>query len=324
MERRRRVIIVVALALLLPIIAVGGGFLALSGLYNSSIAKISEHEVFPAGPRPAPSTNGSMNILVVGSDTRGDLGGILKPGAAGQRSDTTMVVNISGDRKHISVVSFMRDNWVTIPGHGEAKLNAALSWGGMPLLVQTMESIVKVRIDHVAVTNFAGFGKMTETLGGVDVESPIAFASQNQPGYTYTQGVNHISGDQALAFVRERYAFASGDFQRVKNQQAVVKAMIATLLKHKSNLPSLIGFAQATAPYVQVDSSLDLNTLLGLAPQLASVTAADIQMATSPTLGTGTSSDGQSIVRPDPAGLEKLGAAFGSDSVSEYIATHTG
>ena len=72
-------------------------------------------------------------------------------------------------------MSIMRDNWVPIDGHGYNKINAALAFGGVPLMVSTVENFIDTRIDHVAVIDFEGFKGLTDALGGVTVSSPVAF-----------------------------------------------------------------------------------------------------------------------------------------------------
>src|SRR5690606_19084889 len=91
-------------------------------------------DVFPdEDSRPAPVEGGAQNILLLGSDTRGAISESLDS-ASGNRSDTMMVVHVSADRQDIHVMSIMRDSWVTLPGRGEAKMNAALAYGGVPLV----------------------------------------------------------------------------------------------------------------------------------------------------------------------------------------------
>ncbi|WP_411722061.1 LCP family protein, partial [Mycetocola sp.] len=124
-------------ALLVVAIAVVGVYLVnLSSTFDSA-RKIEVAEVFPEETaRPAVAVNASQNILLLGSDTRGDVSGDIND-VKGSRSDSMMVVHISANRDSVHIMSIMRDSWVDIPGYGKAKMNAALAYGGVPLAVQT-------------------------------------------------------------------------------------------------------------------------------------------------------------------------------------------
>ena len=109
----------------------------------------------PDGTKVAETGTGT-NFLVMGADTR--------PGDAG-RSDVIVLVHIPADGETVNMIHFPRDLYVDIPGHGKDKINAAYAFGGEPLLVQTMENLLKIRIHHVAKTNFEGFENMTDAVG---------------------------------------------------------------------------------------------------------------------------------------------------------------
>lgn len=233
-RRRRRALWIwltaaVLVVVVVPTALIGGYLLWLGGTFDNGVSRIAE--AFPdEGTRPR-AVDGSTNILLIGSDSRTGLSDVRSGKATGERSDTLMLVNVPKDGAGITVMSLMRDLWVTIPGHGSAKLNAAFSWGGVPLTVQTVEALLAVRIDHVMVVDFGGFGSMATALGGVDVWSDKAFQSRNMPGYKYQKGYNLVEGAKALAFVRERYSFADADYQRVRNQQAFIRALVLGFVK---------------------------------------------------------------------------------------------
>ncbi len=308
----------------LLVVAVGGvGFYAftLTQTFNTKTHTIAK--AFPEETLRPPVATGAaasaQNILLLGSDTRGTLGSDINA-IRGQRSDTMMVVHIPADHKHVYVMSIMRDSWVDIPGHGKAKVNAALSYGGIPLVVQTVENLISARIDHVAIVDFQGFKGLTDVLGGVDVYNAVAFNSSKMPGHFFAQGVQHLNGTEALAYVRERYAFQDGDFQRVRNQQAYLKAVIGKILSAQTLLDpgKVSGLVNSIAPYLKVDSGFNAAYLAGLAIDLRSLHASDISYFTAPTAGTGTSADGQSIVNVDWAKLQVLQKAFQTDTLGSY------
>ncbi len=271
-----------------------------------------------------PSSN-AMNILLLGSDSRGDSVDMAEGGAASdQRSDTMMWVHIPGDRKEIQMMSIMRDTWVDIPGHGEAKINAAMAFGGVPLVVETLEGLFNNRLDHVAIVDFEGFKAITDALGGVNVDVQVPFTTGNGKN-TFVKGQQQMSGDQALVFVRERYAFTDGDYQRVRNQQAFLKAVMNSVLTPSTltnplRINDLVG---RVSPYMTVDSGLDSATIGKLAVSLRDIRSSNVKSFTLPNLGTGTSADGQSIVLPDNAAIAAVSKALTDDSLAAYLAAHT-
>ena len=310
------------LSLVLLGVGVGGvGAYKLSRTFDDQVATIDT--VFPpAGVRPAAPEGmaaKAQNILVLGSDSRGALNTSIDD-LTGQRSDVIMVVHIPANREGIWVMSIMRDSWLEIPGHGQAKINAALSWGGAPLAVQTVEALIQIRIDHVAVVDFEGFQAIADALGGVEIDNPVAFASSKLKGHTFDVGKQIVTGAEALAYARERYAFADGDFTRVRNQQRFLKAMLSTVMSSRTvtNPGTLTRLIDAVTPWIAVDDGLDFAYLTALELQLRDLHGSDLTFFTLPTSGTGTSADGQSIVNIDTGELPALQQAFQTDTLSAY------
>ena len=274
-----------------------------------------------AAPAPASTAaaaaTAAQNILLLGSDTRGANGTSIAD-LRGQRSDTMMLVHIPADRQNVFVMSIMRDSWLAIPGHGEAKINAAMSFGGVPLAVETVEGLLGVQMDHVAVVDFGGFSGVTDALGGVSINNPIGFLSSKIPGYTFQQGTQVLDGTQALAFARERYAFTDGDFQRVRNQQILIKGLMKTVLTTDTIVTpgKLNGLIDALSPHLASDDGLGSGYLAGLAVELRDVRYDDVTFFTMPTNGTGTSANGQSIVNIDYERLELVKQGLQADTLS--------
>ncbi|MFJ4209614.1 LCP family protein [Paenarthrobacter sp. NPDC089675] len=302
----------------------------LAQTFNNGSNKIDS--AFPeesTRPQKTEPVNGTaaMNILVMGSDTRGSDHVDLETNAAtDQRSDTLMLVHVPADRKNVYAVSLMRDLWVNIPGKGESKINSALAYGGVPLVVQTVESLFQQRIDHVAMVDFEGFKGLTDALGGVEVDVKIPFAPASGPmkGHYYAAGKQTLNGDEALAFVRERKSFSDGDYQRVRNQQAYLKSIMSkTIAKETLTNPVTVNnMVSAVSPFVSVDKGFDASAIGSLALSLKDLRPSNTVMFTLPTLGTGTSADGQSIVVADKTAIADIAAALSKDQLGSYVSAH--
>lgn len=327
-ERKRhtgRNVLLGFLAFFLVMAAVAGVFaFNLANSFNSKAQKIEN--VFPdessrpdkVQPAAGPS---ATNMLLLGSDSRAASVDDAEAGAASdQRSDAMMWVHIPADRKNIYVMSIMRDTWVEIPGQGQSKMNSAMAYGGIPLTVQTLENMFDTRLDNVAIIDFEGFKAMTDALDGVEVNVPVAF---NTKQFAFPAGKQQLTGEQALAFVRERKAFSDGDYQRVENQQVFLKGLLSRFLTAEtlSNPMKVSTLVDTVSPFVSVDSSLDAGKAAALAVELRDVRASNVTSFTLPTLGIGTSADGQSIVLRDDAAIAGIKDALKNDTLGSYLET---
>lgn len=284
--------------------------------------KQTMESAFPAeSARPAAdSAQGrGTNVLLLGADERQE--GQEDEGVKGERADSIMLVHVPEDGGEVFVMSIMRDTWVEVPGAGEMKINSALDVGGMPLMVETVEKHFGIRVDEVASVDFAGFEGLTDALGGVTIEVPQDFVSHE--GVAFQKGPQHMDGATALEFVRERYAFADGDFQRVQNQRAYVQAVLDQMLNRETltNPTRIQSVVTEFSPYLEVSEGLDAQWIAGVAPDLVGVSSSDVEMFTVPTQGFGFSDDGQSVLLPDYQAMEDIGVAISEDKLGEYVAT---
>ncbi len=316
--RRGRIALVAAL--LVVAVAVGGAFAYLWNLdrtVNANLDRVSD--AFPAEEsRPAPPVVPAgaqaepITVLLIGGDAR--------PGSSmstPQRSDLLMVMRISAERDRVSIVSIPRDSWVDVPGRGKHKINAAYAYGGFPLAVATVEQLLGSRIDHVAAIDMQGLKDMTDALGGVQVQVASEFDSG---GYHFEPGPRTLDGDEALAFVRERKSFASGDLERVVNQQRFLTGLITEALGREGlkDPGQLSALATTTSTYLTVDDELTGERIREIGWDMLGVTASDLDFETIGVTGTGRSSDGQSIVVLDPAGVDRLSTALADDTMESY------
>lgn len=267
----------------------------------------------------------SVNVLVIGSDDGGGSGAQedlpMVPNAG--RADTMMLVHIPHERDGIQVMSIMRDTWVEVPGHGHHKVNAAFSLGGVPLAVQTVESLFGVPIDHVAAMDMIGFQNLVGTLGGVTVDSPVSFTSRD--GYSYSEGPQHMTPEEALSFVRERRAFdGSGDYQRAANQQAFIGGVLSEVLQPSTfTSPARIHeMVEDFAPHMTVDEELaDPGHVASLGWEMRDVRGGDIDMFTLPNGGIG-EAGGQSVIWPDEEAIAEASEALQNGEFADYAAQH--
>lgn len=258
------------------------------------------------------------NILLLGSDTRSGSEAAL---VSGSRADTIMLMHIPADGKGVYLVSIMRDSWVNIPGYGPAKINAALNYGGISLQVATVENLVGVKIDHVAEMEFEGFKSLVNSVGGVDVQVPFDFDIN---AWSFHQGIQHMDGGAALAFVRARYQFADGDYQRVRNQRAFLRGLYNTM-KAKgalSNVASFQSSIESLTDYMRVDQGLNAAQIAQIAAPVLTSGDTTMRMTTLPNAGPGWSYDGQSIIFVDQAANAQLAHALQHDTMDQFMATY--
>lgn len=157
-----------------------------------------------------------INILLIGQDAR--------PGETRARSDAMLLCSWNTANQKLTVVSFMRDMYVTIPGYVDHKLNSAYAWGGMKLLNETILTNFGIEIDGDLAVDFNAFQKVIDQLGGVDIYL-TAEEARYLDGSRYSQGVNHLDGADALTYARIR-SIGDGDFSRTGRQQNVIQAVV--------------------------------------------------------------------------------------------------
>lgn len=250
--------------------------------YRNVFDSIHHDDVTAAmlGKRP-PKFDGSVNILVIGSDSRAGTRGRYGTGIFGSRSDTSMLLHLSPDHRKAEVVSFPRDSMVPVfkclpDGHGHAgqqavpgqseMLNATFSAGGAPCLRKTLEQTTGIRIDHFVEVNFAGFKAIVNDVGGVKVCLPFRIRDPAS-GLHLTAGVHNVNGTQALAFVRERHVGEGSDLQRIQRQQyflasAMQKIKHSNILADPTRIYSVI---HDVAKSLTVDSELTPSTMAAIA-----------------------------------------------------------
>ncbi len=264
-------------------------------------ATVNRTDAIPTDGNVDQFDGAAMNLLLVGSDSRAglskEMASQLNTGqVAGQNTDTMMLVHVPADGSAASFVSFPRDSLVDIPGYGENKLNAAYAFGyngapdgasdeqrqakGAQLLIQTISKLSGVQIDHYAEVDLLGFFKLSNVVGGVEVNLCKPVKEVNS-GIDLPAGKQTISGEQALAFVRQRHGLLRGDYDRIVRQQTFIAAMIRKMLAQDVllDLGKQRKLVAAAADALTVDRSMNL---MGLAQQMQTVTPGKINFQTIP------------------------------------------
>ncbi|MDG4779486.1 LCP family protein [Micromonospora sp. WMMD961] len=296
------------------------------GLYfrsiNSGIERVDAFADVPEESRPQVVAKGALNIMILGSDSRDP------ENSSGSRTDTIILAHLPKDRQSAQLISIPRDSWVSVPespqgrGGRDAKINAAFAWGGVPLMVQTVEKFTGVRVDNVAMVDFAGFKEIVDALGGIDITVEKGFTSKhslNPDGRReFVAGRQTMDGGAALDYARERYAFAEGDFTRIKHQQQVIKAILDKAASGGTlgSPTKLNSFVRATADAVAVDESM---SLVDLATQLRHLRSGQLAFYTCPTKGTGQMGN-ESVVLVDKPKAERVFDAIRRDAVEDIAA----
>jgi LCP family protein required for cell wall assembly len=234
--RRRRIAAALALLLVLGLVVLAGGW----GYTAFRFRQISSVHVPGLGKAPA---DGSLNLLVVGSDTRQGLRGRGFGDAAGQRSDVIMLVHLVPAARHAAVLSIPRDLYVPVAGTGgSAKINSAFNHGPGQL-VQTIQQSLEIPVHHYLLVNFDGFREVVDALGGVELYFPRPVRDdnhgRNESGLDVASvGCRRLDGGQALALARSRYfqyqdragrwhADPGTDLGRIRRQQTMLRALAA-------------------------------------------------------------------------------------------------
>jgi LCP family protein required for cell wall assembly len=162
-------------------------------------------------------------IMAVGSDAR--------PGEdmTRTRGDALQLIGLNTKTGAAAAIGVPRDSYVDIPGVGHDKINAALYYGGPQLLGQTVGNLIGIQPDYVFITRFEKFQAMVKTIGGVDVDNPVAFSDTYIKPKGFAEGHIHLGPYDALAFSRIRHDLIRGDFDRSANQQRVLRGIQAKI-----------------------------------------------------------------------------------------------
>lgn len=187
---------------------------AASYVYPLLWGDLSDRDVDVETPSEEELLSGQMTIVLLGTDKR-------KNETAG-RSDTLMVAFVDIDNKKIRLLSIPRDTYIEIPGYGHTKINHGYAYGGIKLTLQTLEENFGIKADYYAQIDFKGFRQVIDAVGGVVIDVPKRMVLAKE-SIDLQPGLQRLSGDQALQFVR--YRDGEGDIGRVGRQQMFMEAL---------------------------------------------------------------------------------------------------
>ena len=325
---------------LLALISVG--LLIGSGIawatYRQFTQGIQHGQALPELPKGTKRIDGKdQNILLLGNDSiaGATAAEVRALGTTMDRSDsatdTMMILHIPADGKRATIISFPRDSWVNIPGHGMFKLNAAYLDGfndagaqgakdlltkqgaGILLAAQTLSELTGLHIDHYVQVNLLGFYEISEAIQGVNLclneaQNKYTEGDPSHPngysGINLKKGWNYnVKGTQALAFVRQRHGLPRGDIDRIVRQQYFLsavfkKATSSSTLLNPFKLKKLLDSVKRS---LITDPKLDI---LGFVQQFTKITGGNVSFATIPIVDPSFWEGDQEVVKVDPAAIK--------------------
>jgi LCP family protein required for cell wall assembly len=314
--------VLVALLISCLIIAVFG--VAVVRAEDAKVAKIHVAQINPS------LLTGSNNYLIIGSDTRSfvssqadaqHFGSAQSQG--GQRSDTMMVVHIDPGKRTGVLVSFPRDLWVDVPGHGTNKINAAFAFGGPELAIRTIKHNFGVPISHYLEVDFAGFRDIVNAIGSVPIYFPFPARDHNSGLNIPTAGCINLNGDMALGYVRSRYyeykkggewvSDPTSDLGRIERQQYFIRSLASAAIHSVVTHPfSVNKVADKSVAALTRDKRLSSADVRALVFAFRNPDPTAFPMTTLP--ATGAYRDGQSVLLLDAAKAAPMLARLRGDA----------
>ncbi|MFG2005749.1 LCP family protein [Spirillospora sp. NPDC048911] len=290
--RKQKVLRGTAIGAALVVLAAGAGA---AGLYYDLRSGIKQKDVKDQlGTDRPQKLNKSLNILLLGSDTREGDNSRYGAGMLGARSDTAILLHLSPNRDQAVGISFPRDSMVKIPDCKKEKggtvpaqfgmLNAAFAYAGPTCTWKTLESLTGIHIDHFVQVDFSGFKRMVDALDGVDIclDKPV---NDPRAELSLPAGKQTVKGEQALGYVRARYSLGDGgDLGRIERQQKFMASVVdkATSGEVLTDPAKTYKFLKAVTKSVTTDDELDLGAMKKLAEGLKGMSAGQVRFVTVP------------------------------------------
>lgn len=228
-------------------------------LTNTKIIKTYKIIVKKSNKKKTKDVSEPFVMYISGIDTYGNISSV-------SRSDVNIIAVVNPTTEKILLVSIPRDYYVQL--HGTTGVKDKLTHAGIygiDMSVNTLKDLLDEDIDYYLRLNFSTLTKSIDLIGGIDVYSDKTFTSYVNKNITITEGMNHMNGEEALAFARERHAYSTGDRHRGENQQAIITAMInkladvSNITKYKDILSSLDGTFETSMSYEELTNLFKLQ-----------------------------------------------------------------
>ncbi len=320
---RRRTFYVLGSLVLIAALAAGGIYEYVNYRYDQ-IKKIHSKHLVTQAPAGQP-----FNLLFVGSDTRSFVQNSTQENAfgnpsdqGGQRSDVTMVARFVPATKSVTILSIPRDLWVDIPGNvsgvsGMNRINTAYN-NGPDLLIQTIEQVLGVPVNHFVAVDFPGFQGMVDALGGITLDFPTEVKDQYSGLDITTPGCQVVNGATALELVRARHLYytqdgewqydGQSDFSRIQRQDAFFRAVLDKLDSVGLNPLTINAFIGAAVGNLTIDDSLSKSDLFDLATEFRGLPQSHFVTETLPTIGYVTDGGAQVLELAQPYAQNMINA----------------
>ncbi len=261
---------------------------------------------------PVPSeARGATTVLVVVTyrEPVGPAGSGAPADAGAAPGDAVMLLHLDAARSAAVVVALPRDTWVDIPGHGRGTVGDSFAMGGPRLAVETIERMTGLRVDHAAVTDWADFAALADTVGGIEVDVPPTVLAP----VTGDDAVRWLDGDRLLRFVGPA-GTPGEELQRIARQQIVLRAtMQRTLHQEMRTQPLLLyRFLDVVTDHLAIDDTWSRWDIAKLLMSMRDFRSTDICYLTAP-VSVGTSDSGRAVLRPESGAAEALWAELASD-----------
>ncbi|MET8681252.1 LCP family protein [Streptomyces sp. NPDC004647] len=303
------------------LVAAGVGWMLyqkLEGNITTDTGTAEELERYEA-ERPASMVHDAQNVLLIGSDNRGDGNSGYGRDNGTQRSDTTILLHVAANRKSATAVSIPRDLMVDVPGCRKpdgkqskpqfGQFNSAFELGGPACTIRTVENLTGIRVDHHMIVDFTGFKEMVDAVKGVDIclKDPI---KDEEARLELPAGRQKLNGEQALGYVRARYSIGNGsDTERMDRQQQFLGQLVKKVQSNGVllNPGRLYPVLDAATSSLTTDSGLDsLRELYDLVRSVRKIPTEKVQFLTVPRRPYSANANRDELVQPDAAQLFNL------------------
>ncbi len=307
----QQTLLLIAVVVVVPVSAVVAVVLTLAERLADGVPRVPD--AFDGlGGTPRPPAAGGLTFLLVGTDSR------LGPpatGAAGARGDVLLLARLAADGMSAAVVSIPRDSRVDVPGHGPDEIMAAYASGGPGLLVETVETLTALHVDHFAVIDFAGFRSVVDSVGGIEVTRPAPAGAGRV--------TDHRDGEEASAYVRQRTAVPGGEPDGAQRQQDALRAVFHKVASTGAldDPVQLYRLLNAASAFVSVDDTLSNGDLGAVTQRMRDVPPENVSFLRAPVVERGREG-ARPVVHLEAPRADQLWASLRAGTTTAYVAQH--